>query len=58
MTGEAVLMQEIFSLAYYLHWAREDILSLPILERRRYLELLADQLQREQSTDQSTLENF
>jgi hypothetical protein len=53
-----VLMQEIFSLAYYLHWSREDILSLPILERRRYLELLVDQLQREQSTDQSTLESF
>ena len=58
MTGEAVLMQEIFSLAYHLHWSREDILNLPILERRRYLELLADQLQREQPTDQNTLKEF
>ena len=51
-------MQEIFSLAYHLHWSREDILNLPILERRRYLELLADQLQREQPTDQNTLKEF
>jgi hypothetical protein len=41
-------MQEIFSIAYYLHWSREEILNLPILERRRYLELLADRLRQEQ----------
>ena len=56
VTGEDVLFQEVFSLAYYLHWSREDILTLPILERRRYLELLVEQLQREQQTEQDTLQ--
>ena len=51
-----MLTQEIFTLAYYLHWSREDILNLPIPERHRYLELLADQLRREQPTDESALE--
>ena len=56
MTGEEALFQEIFSLAYYLHWSRADILNLPIPERRRYLELLAEQLRREQQVTQETLE--
>ncbi len=41
-------------MAYYLHWSRADILDLSILERRRYLELLADQLKREQPPSQSS----
>jgi len=49
-------MQEIFSLAYYLHWSRKDILSLPILERRHYLQLLAEQLKREQPAHDISLE--
>ena len=48
-------MQEVFSLAYYLHWSRDDILSLPIPERRRYLQLLAEQLEREQPQDPNRL---
>ena len=49
-------MQEIFNLAYYLHWSREDILNLPIPERRRYLQLLFEQLQREQPAPEGTLQ--
>jgi hypothetical protein len=56
VTGEDALFQEIFSLAYYLHWSRSDILNLPITERRRYLELLAEQLQREQQTNRDVLQ--
>jgi hypothetical protein len=48
-------MQEVFSLAYYLHWSREEILNLPIPERRRYLQLLAEQLEREQPQDPNRL---
>jgi hypothetical protein len=49
-------MQEIFSLAYYLHWSRDDVLSLSILERRDYLQLLAEQLKREQPAHDLSLE--
>lgn len=43
-------MQEVFSLAYYLHWSRNAIFDLPIPERRKYLELLAEQLKQEQQS--------
>lgn len=48
--GDRGLTQEVFFLAYYLHWSREDILGLAIPERRRYLELLEEQLKREVQT--------
>ncbi len=48
-------MQEVFSLVYYLHWSRDEILNLPIPERRRYLELLTEQLEREQPQDPNRL---
>jgi hypothetical protein len=41
------LLREVFTLAYHLKWSRDAILALPVLERRRYLELLREQLQRE-----------
>ncbi len=41
------LLREVFTLAYHLKWSRDDILSLPVPERLRYLELLGEQLQRE-----------
>ncbi len=43
-------MEEIFALAYHLHWSRDAILMLPTPERRRYLQLLEDQLQRERES--------
>ena len=49
-------MRETFFLAYYLHWSRAEILDLPIPERRQYLELLAEQLRREQPTDRDSLQ--
>lgn len=51
ITGVDTLMEEIFYLSYYLHWSKRDVLDLPILERRRYLELLSNQLQRERGQD-------
>jgi Family of unknown function (DUF6760) len=41
------LLREVFTLAYHLKWSRDDILALPVPERRRYLELLREQLERE-----------
>jgi hypothetical protein len=38
----------VFYLAYHLHWARDEVLDLPTPERRAYLELLAEQIDREQ----------
>lgn len=50
VSGEEALLQEVFLLAYKLHWSRQEILALPVPERRRYLKLLGEQLQREQET--------
>lgn len=41
------LLREVFILAYHLKWSRDEVLTLPVAERRRYLELLRDQLERE-----------
>jgi Family of unknown function (DUF6760) len=42
------LLQEVFFLAYHLHWSRDAILGLPVPERGRYVELLQDQLRQEE----------
>jgi hypothetical protein len=47
VSAEDTLAQEVFFLAYHLHWSRTEILALPVPERRRYVELLEDQLKRE-----------
>lgn len=38
----------MFYLAYHLHWGRDEVMNLPTPERRAYLELLAEQIEREQ----------
>jgi hypothetical protein len=47
MTAAEDLSREVFALAYHLSWSREATMSLPIRERREYLELLREQLERE-----------
>lgn len=48
------LRREIFYLAYHLHWAYEEIMSLETGERREFLRLLTEQLEREkQAVDQA-----
>jgi hypothetical protein len=47
MTAADDLSREVFALAYHLSWSRDATMSLPILERRGYLELLRAQLERE-----------
>ncbi len=48
MNGEDALRRQVFVLAYHLHWSAGEVLDLPVPERLRYLELLAEQLRREQ----------
>ncbi|WP_414583852.1 DUF6760 family protein [Scytonema sp. PCC 10023] len=48
VSGEDTLHREVFLLAYHLHWSQTEILGLPIPERQRYLELLQEQLRREE----------
>lgn len=46
LSAEA-LRQEIFFLAYHLHWAWSEIVGLPTSERRDFVKLLAEQIERE-----------
>jgi hypothetical protein len=48
VSGEETLAREVFFLAYHLHWSHAEIHALPVLERRRYVEMLAEQLKREE----------
>lgn len=47
LDGGEALRREVFYLAYHLHWSWESILNMNMLERRAYVGLLADQIQRE-----------
>ena len=51
LLGEArasrdLLMREIHYLAYHYHWSESDILEMPRERRRRYIEILADEMER------------
>jgi hypothetical protein len=41
------LRQEAFFLAYHLHWSWTEIMSLPSAERREFVRLLSEQIERE-----------
>jgi hypothetical protein len=41
------LRREIFFLAYHLHWSWEELMALDTGERRAYVELLTEQIERE-----------
>jgi hypothetical protein len=44
----------VFHLAYHLHWSPTDVLDLSTPDRRAYVELLVDQLERErQAADEA-----
>lgn len=47
------LRQEIFFLAYHLHWSWSEIMDLATKERRSYVELLVQQIERENSQIES-----
>lgn len=48
MSDADALRREVFTLAYHLHWSPEAVLAQPIDERRAYLRLLHEQLEREE----------
>jgi hypothetical protein len=41
------LREEIFFLAYHLHWSWEELMGLDSEERRAYVQLLVEQIERE-----------
>ena len=41
------LRQEVFFLAYHLHWAWGELMDLDTAERRAYVTLLVEQIERE-----------
>lgn len=41
------LQQEVFYLGYHLHWSPPDILDLDILDRREYVRLLVNAIERQ-----------
>ena len=41
------LRKEIFFLAYHLHWSWGEIMALDIDERRAFVQLLVEQIERE-----------
>jgi hypothetical protein len=49
VTGLSVeaLRQEIFFLAYHLHWSWSEIMDMATAERRAFVRLLSEQIERE-----------
>jgi hypothetical protein len=47
VSGGEALASEVFFLAYHLHWSHAEVHALPVPERRRYVEMLEQQLKRE-----------
>jgi hypothetical protein len=45
--GEEELRKEIFFLAYHLHWSWTEIMDLDVDERRAFVALLIEQIERE-----------
>ena len=46
MTDDA-LRSEIFFLGYHLHWQWSELMDLECAERRAYVRMLVDQIERE-----------
>lgn len=42
-----MLRQEVFFLAYHLHWPWAEIMALDSTERRAFVKLLSEQIERE-----------
>ncbi|XXY13207.1 DUF6760 family protein [Sorangium sp. So ce216] len=47
MSAEERIRQEVFFLAYHLHWGHAEVLDMPTDERWAYVRLLTEQLERE-----------
>lgn len=47
MNGAQRLRQEIFYLAYHLHWSWSEVMALEITERHHYVHMLAQRIEDE-----------
>jgi hypothetical protein len=45
-TSRDLLYREVHYLAYYYHWSEREIMEMPREKRRRYIEVLADEIER------------
>ena len=45
-TSRDLLYREVHYLAYHYHWSERDIMEMPKGERRNYIEILADEIER------------
>jgi hypothetical protein len=45
--GQEALRQELFFLAYHLHWSWTELMDMDIGERKAYVRLLMEQIERE-----------
>jgi hypothetical protein len=45
-TSQALLHREVHYLAYHYHWSEREIMAMPRGTRRRYIEVLADELEK------------
>lgn len=45
--SEEQLRKEVFFLGYHLHWAYAEIMDLDLDERREFIRLLAEQIEKE-----------
>ena len=57
LSGER-LREEIFFLAYHLHWSRNDILALDVAERRTYVRMLAERIEVENKAAREVAEQL
>ena len=44
-TGVELLFREVHYLAFHYHWSEQEIMSMPRHRRRRYIEVLADEIE-------------
>ncbi len=48
------LRQEVFFLAYHLHWSHSELMALATTERHAYVKLLVEQIERENAALESS----
>jgi hypothetical protein len=52
--SEEGLRQEVFFLAYHLHWSHAELMALETTERQAFVKLLVEQIERENAALESS----
>jgi hypothetical protein len=50
VTSEGQLRREVFYLSYHLHWSHTEIVGLDVAERRAFVGLLSEEIERQNRT--------